>query len=263
MIQKLVDTTVSKGRAERELDLSPRFEKFLRKKFKETEIKQIDLEALIKKYHLKGVVFGNYMSQEERYFYCFKTFKQIECLAKLKGSNDIGAGILILSIGAHGIGGNVLAHFSPRENIINLSRGRKDDYSDFMKGENSFVHEYGHFIDFYQGRMKDKTLMHNFASENKNPDWKNQITTGFSAPVIEVKSDESYTKHLRTPYLKSNIEVFARLFEAAITHYVHAHAPAYNAFFPRTYTEGIYYPKSKILKKGYDKKIVSVLRSSL
>lgn len=262
MIAKLIDTTTSFGRAEKELNFNSAFLRFIRGKYDLKDIKNIDAEKVTKKYNLKGVVFGNYTSQEERHFYLYKTAMQFEALSKIKGNNNIGKGILILSIGAHGVGGNINAHFSPGEDLINLARGNKGDYKNFMKGENSFVHEYGHFLDFQQGRIKDKTLNFNFACENKNPNWSNKNTLVYSNLVTKLVEDKTYFDSLPTTYYKKRIEIFARIFEASITHYVNLHMKDYKQFFDRSYSEYYYYPKSKILSLGIDKTVIKILRNS-
>jgi hypothetical protein len=259
-MKKLVDTISAPGRAEKEIAFNVDFEKFLRSKYNLKEIKQIDLDGIVKKYQLKGITFGNYVTQEERYFYIFKTSQQLEALAKIKGSNNLGKGILTISIGAHGIGGKVNAHYSPLVQIINLARGRKGDFSDFMKGENSFVHEYGHFLDFYQGHIVDKALNYNFASENHYEQGAKK-TLMFSDPVDVLIKDEDYYKSLRTPYLRSRVELFARLFEAGITHYVNDKHPEFKRFFDRSYSEGIYYKKEKILSKKLHVKMANILKA--
>lgn len=261
-MKKLVDTTTTQARAEKELEFSPRFLRFVRGRFEIGQIKSVSAIEVTKKYNLKGIVFGNYMTQEERHFYLFKTEKQMECLAKIRGNKNLGKGVLILSIGAAGVGGKANAHYAPTDNLINLSRGRKGDYKNFMKGENSFVHEYAHFIDFEQGRKHDPKLNHNFASENTNPNWENKTTLLFCEPVLKVKQDKEYMKGLKTPYLKSDIEIFARLFEAGITHYVQANEKQYAKYFDKDYYSSIYYPKNKILDEKIDKSMVQILRAS-
>lgn len=261
MINKLVDTTTSFGRAEKELNFDADWMRFFRGgKYDLKAIKTIDSFAVAKKFNLKGIVFGNYITQEERHFYLYKVSKQMECLSKLRGNTNLGKGILTLAIGSHGVGGNVNAHFSPSQDLINLARGNKGDYKKFMKGENSFVHEYGHFLDFQQGRIKDKKLRANFACENVDPKWPNKNTRLFSDPISAIVEDKSYMDELDTPYYRSRIEILARLFEASITHYVHEHVKTYTAYFDRTYKEKVYYPKAKILKLGYDKQMIKLLK---
>lgn len=265
MNKKLVDTTETFGRAELEITYSDLFKRFMRNKYSVKEIKDIDLPGFVKKYNLKGVVFGNYVTQEERYFMLFKVSKQIETLAKIRGNNNIGKGTLIISLGGHGIGGKAAAFYSPPA-LINIARGRKGDYTDFLKGENSFVHEYGHFLDFIQGRQKDKTLHHNFASENTDANWTNKETLIYSTPVTTVTEDESYMKGLEefsnAKYLQSRIEVFARLFEASLTHYIHMNHKADIKFFDRLYREKIYYPKAKIIKNKFHLTMAKILQRS-
>lgn len=259
MSKKLVDTIDTFGRAEQNLMLSPEFEKWARKQYNLTEIKAIDPVKVAKTFNLKGIVFGNYVTQEERHFYLYKIEKQMQALAKMHGNNNLGKGKLVLSIGAQGVGGGSNAHYSPANETINLARGRKGDYRTFLKGESSFVHEYGHFLDFQQGRFKDKRLNKNFASENTNPNAPAH-TLLFSKPVDLVIKDQAYMENLTTRYLESRIEIFARLFEAAINVYVHKHLKQFAPFFERTYSQAIYYPKNKIIDLKIDKDMYKIMR---
>ena len=257
--RKILDTVENYGAAEQYIDFNVDFVRFLRNRYNVAEIRNIDANYLAKKYNLKGFVFGNYVTQEERYFYLFKIARQLEYLAKIKGSNNLGKGILIIAFGAEGLSWSN-AHYSPKKQIINLNRGRKADYKEFMKGENSFVHEYGHFLDFYQGHVKDKSLNYNFASENLNSKWSNKTTLLFSSSVNTVFENIDYIKQLPTPYYKKTVEVFARLFEAAITHYLHKKYPESKLYFDRSYTEVIYYPKNLIHKQKLGSEMVKILK---
>lgn len=81
-------------------------------------------------------------------------------MAKIKKSNDLGKGVFDVE----GIG-KTNAHYNPQKQLINLNRGRKGNYREVLKGENSFVHEYGHFIDVVVGRADQRIAM-NFSREN-------------------------------------------------------------------------------------------------
>lgn len=260
--KKIVDTVSTFGMAEKYLSMDADFLRWMLRSYNVKEIKNIDPEDIIRKYQLKGLVFGNYVTQEERYFYLYKISNQLEALAKLAGTNNLGKGMLIISFGAHGMGkANATIMPSPTQSIINLTRGRKGDYESMFKGENSFVHEYGHFLDFIQGHLVDRKISHNFASDDfsNSSDLKN--TKLFSSAVTQVANDEEYFKRINhSEYLTKRIEIFARLFEAAITHHIRANMPDYRKFFERQYTESIYYPKDKILAKKLDKKIIQILK---
>lgn len=260
--KKIVDTVSTFGAAERFLRFDADFVRWLGRAYNVVEIKSIDPEDVIRKYNLKGLVFGNYLTQEERYFYLFKISNQLEALSRIAGTKNLGKGMLIVSFGAHGLGTpNAVFIPSPTECIINLTRGRKSDYSSMFKGESSFVHEYGHFLDFIQGHLKDKALSHNFASENLVAKWENKTTLLFSQPIDLLEKDDEYMARIsRSKYLKKRIEIFARLFEAAITHHIHANMPEFKKFFERTYTDSIYYPKDKIFKQKLDKKMIQILK---
>ncbi|MCH2225993.1 MAG: hypothetical protein MK066_14590, partial [Crocinitomicaceae bacterium] len=100
---KIVDTIATFGNAEKYISYEAKFEQFMNREFGLTRIKELDPLAIVKKYNLKGIVFGNYVSQEERYFFLFKIEKQLSLLASLKGSNNLGKGILIIAFGSQGM----------------------------------------------------------------------------------------------------------------------------------------------------------------
>lgn len=221
---KIVDTIGNFGAAEKHIVFSADFERFLKSTYGRVDLLKVDPEQIIKKYNLKGFVFGNYVTQEERYHFVYKIGRQLEVLARLKGDNNLGKGVLIIAFGSKGIAKSA-AHYNADEQLINLNRGRKGNYKDVLQGENSFIHEYGHFLDFLQGQ-KDSLIGHknkgvNFASESTN--FKGSaISLSFSSLVDKVEQNESYMKGLEgrsnTKYLKSRIEIFARLFETVITY---------------------------------------------
>ena len=71
-IKKIVDTIENYGAAEHYITFNANFQRFLRNKFKVREIKDIDALDIVKKYKLRGIVFGNYVTQEERFFFLSK-----------------------------------------------------------------------------------------------------------------------------------------------------------------------------------------------
>lgn len=237
----------------------------MRDKYEVKEIKAIDPATIVKKFRLKGFVFGNYVTQEERYFFLFKIEKQLEILAKIKGSNNLGADVLTIGFGADGRA-KANAHYNPRDQYINLARGRKTDFREILKGENSFVHEYGHFLDFVQGNS-DMTTNVNFASKTVNAGEyvmglgeikeSKKLSTRHFAQFVKIALDnEPYMERLNSPYLSSVVEVYARLFEATVTQIVREKYKSYDRFFDRSYAS-FQYLSSKNIAKSNARALVS------
>lgn len=256
---KIQDTVYNFGQAEAYIFFSAGFEKFLGVKGLDVEeVKRIDAFKIVKKFNLKGVVFGNYVTQEERYYFLYKISKQLEFLAKIKGNNNLGHGNLIIAFGVEGKA-RANAHYNPAKALINLNRGRKGNYDTILKGENSFIHEYGHYIDFVAGR-RNKTLPFNFASEAEK---------GFSSlkpfyePVNFLVNDPFYMAKIeKSAYLSKRIEIFARLFEVTITMIAQDYKDYRRFFSARDYSYFIYYPTDKIKAKNIDTFIVKCLKQA-
>lgn len=264
-IGKIVDTVDNFGRAEKHIVFDADFERFIKKTYGKKEILNIDPAEIAKKYHLKGFVFGNYVTQEERYHFLFKISKQLEALAKIAGTDNLGKNILIIAFGVEG-SSHYLAHYSPSKQLINLNRGRKGDYKNVLQGENSFIHEYGHFIDFNQGR-NDKSCSVNFASEVTQP-WKqgNLKTKLFGDVINKLEKNEDYLQglngHSNTKYLKSRVELYARLFESSLTHYIEDNLKEFAPFVDSLqYKSDWYLSKAEIKKQKLDKDIIKTLKS--
>lgn len=192
------------------------FVKFFKRNFK-TIPKNIDAEQLAKKYHLRGFAFGNYVTQEERFFFLYKIQKQLEILAKIKGDNNLGLGALTIAVGSEGKGGS-LAHFNAAKLLINLNRGRKSRYKDVFQGESSLIHEYGHFIDFIIGRSKPELKL-NMASASKSKT-KYKDIEAIRKPVEILLNNKGYIQDLKESsnfkYLITPWEIWARLFEKTV-----------------------------------------------
>lgn len=245
-IRKAVDTIQNYGQAEKYITLSVNFEKFLKRKYSSnlqkrmisSAIKSLTPENLVKEFRLRGIVFGNYVTQEERFYFLFKLQGQLNVLAKLKGTKNLGLDRLIVAFGAEGVA-RANAHFNPAKNLININRGRKMYYDEILKGENSFIHEYAHFVDFHQGR-KNTTHAQNFDSQSPG--------TPFAKVLDIAYNNKEYMDQLHGDYLRSKIEVFARLIEATVTHYVYDHLKDYAAFFDRQYGGIPYLSKKEIVR---------------
>lgn len=265
---KIVDTVGDIGQAEKFLIFRAGFEQFFRNKYKKTELLKIDPLAIVKKYNLKGFTFGNYVTQEERYHFLFKIEKQLEFLSKVSKTNDLGKGILIIAFGSQGKP-RALAHFNASKWLINLNRGRKGSYTDVLMGENSFLHEYGHFLDFYQG-YNDKTIPTNAASELQSNATKGEPKTRpFAAVVNQVEENKPYMEGLEksriSDYLTKRIEIFARLFESTLTYYVFDNMTSYAPYFDeKQYLGNSWYLSKAETKKGkYTAQLKGILQGKL
>lgn len=224
---KLIDSTYHRGRAEREIEYIADFQQFQKRGFSKREILKVDIIEIQKKYNIKGFTFGNFVTQEERYFFLYKISKQLEFLAKLKGSNNLGFGQLVIGFGADGKRGS-LAYFRPRQNYVNINRGRKSRYKGFLQGENSFVHEYAHFLDC-QVAINDSTTNVNFASQSYDgkvddiivSKTKKKTVLKYADFIQPLKDDIPYQKTIRSKfnssYLNESVEIYARLFEECIS----------------------------------------------
>jgi len=268
---KIQDTVGVFGAAEKYISVSADFEKFIKDTYSTSrnEFLKIDVNTIIKKFNLKGFVFGNYVTQEERYHFLYKISKQLEFLAKVSGSDDLGKEKLIIAFGVKGRKGT-LAHYNSLKSLINLNRGRKGkgNYTDVLQGENSFIHEYGHFLDSLQGQA-DKTAPNVWASEIKTG--VDQKTRPFAELVIAINKEVSYIEGLYnkkkpklTKYLQSDNEIFARVFESAFTYYVTDKWKEAKGFFePKEYDNKWYLSKDIIKARGFDKDIANILSGKI
>lgn len=244
---KKIDSTTHFGAAERYINFSADFQEFLRGTYTLKEIKSVDIDLIQKKFNIAGFVFGNYVSQEERYFFLFKLEKQLEFLAKISGTDDLGKGILKIGFGADGRPGS-LAHFNPSQLYINLNKGGSV-YKGILQGENSFVHEYGHFLDFVEG-LKDPKSEYHFASESfsKTPNKNN-----FTKFVAIAANDTAYIDKLYTlpssKYLTKTVEIFARLFETTVNVLVD-NDNKYKKYFTNRYTGDAKYLSADKIRKS-------------
>lgn len=117
-----------------------------------------DAEFLIKKYRLKGIDFGNWLSQEDRYNYLMMAGVAMYHLSHtiLKcPAGHIGRGQLFLSFGSRGRGGSY-AHYHSTDQYIQINRWPKTagkrgkSYTKTLaagKTHEAFAHEFGHAVD--------------------------------------------------------------------------------------------------------------------
>lgn len=101
---------------------------------------QAALQYAVDQLKLRGVQWGNYVTDEERMHHAAKSVEALVDLADILGikPEDVSlGGQLGLAIGARGTG-NSLAHYEPDLRVINLTRAG---------GVGSLAHEWGHALD--------------------------------------------------------------------------------------------------------------------
>ena len=121
------------------------------------------LDYIVRKYQIKAIGFGNWVTIEDRHNYVNSLVIALYDMNKVFQfpANNLGMdNTLAVTFGARGMGG-ALAHFEPNTNIINITRydrGPEDKIIRFLGtgGIHSFAHEYGHFLDYFAGSYLDK-----------------------------------------------------------------------------------------------------------
>jgi hypothetical protein len=191
---------------------------------------------------MRGLQFGNSVTDDERAHHLRKTAEALVDLADVTGLPDRAIsldGQLGLAFGARGKG-RAAAHYEPGTKVINLTR---------KSGVGTLAHEWGHALDDYIGarsprgqsfantgdiylseqtssRFYDRTKGH--ASQEDDPVWK--AMDGVRRAIKDTDYDQTLSEGLRgygiTPqksrgqwnYWTSGREVFARTFERYVQH---------------------------------------------
>lgn len=211
-------------------------------------------DHLLKKTGLRGLQFGNYVTDDERSHHLEKAAEAFVDLADVLGLPDNAislGGNLGLAFGARGSGG-ALAHYEPSTKVINLTR---------KGGVGSLAHEWGHGLDHFlagggkaeakggsinTGMLSTETSPERFerdASGNWKKDEKGRMVTinkkddpvwaamddvrkswdnsGFKKRLgsyIRDLVDDGYMSESKANYWRSNSEMFARTFEQWVQH---------------------------------------------
>jgi hypothetical protein len=178
---------------------------------------------------LRGVQWGNYVTDDERVHHLTKSAEALADLADVTGLPDdaISLGNKIgLAIGARGRAG-ALAHYEPGTQVINLTRAG---------GVGSLAHEWGHAMDHFLGQW-GKYHSDSYGGSYRNTD-ADDPTSKAMQDVHKALSDSGFKERLRDQvrlmirsgeiskgkedYWNSPIEVFARSFERYVQHSLRA-----------------------------------------
>lgn len=183
-----------------------------------SEVQDLDIKKFLNEFNLKGVEFGNWLQQGERYDHLLAAGYALHELSKIVGKNigfDYNVGI---AFGARGMRG-AAAHFEPLANMINLTK---------MKGHGTLAHEYGHVLDYNIGAYLDQNKLYSYLSgghsvSNQLPGNTGKELRAMVNQIVDyVKTTDSYKKLFKgtpgSPYWHRRTEVFARFFEQYVAY---------------------------------------------
>lgn len=199
---------------------------------------------LVEKVGLRGIQFGNSVSDKERQHHATKAAEALLDLADVTGlpleAISLG-GNLGLAMGARGTG-SALAHYEPVTKVINLTR---------KSGVGSLAHEWAHAFDHELGKDSDKEAgpygKSGFQSDllarkeymkseggkyvrKENPNRKTETgkammamqkassSSGYAARLSNELDNNKMMSLKQKAYWRSDIEVFARSFERYVQH---------------------------------------------
>lgn len=212
----------------------------------------VDLKALIQEYKLHGFEFGRYVNNEDRYDFVLATKDSLRDLSWMLKTDNLGVNYKIgIAFGARGRGGNVLAHYEPMLNMINLTKN---------KGGHSMAHEYGHALDYNVGMLIDQNKNHAALSAGRSMAKFPEDNTGGTCRLLmrklirEIKMTDSFNRLAKaSDYWHYNTEVFARYFEQWCC-YTLRKAHQSNGFLAKSWTE--YTTKPQYLTEADFKKVL-------
>ena len=250
-MRKIVDTYVigaepiRGGRCEKWWQSNPNnLNSAKNKKHRSEDVPGLDIHKFLNEFNLKGVEFGNWLQQGERYDHLLAAGYALYELSKLIGKNigfDYNVGI---AFGARGVRG-AAAHFEPLANMINLTK---------KKGHGVLAHEFAHALDYNIGSYLDQNKKyaclsggHSMAKNLKDNVGK-ELRAYVNQIVDFICTTNSYKKlHALTPndtYWRNRAELFARFFEQ----YVAYKTKSTNKYLCRSFD---WYVSSKLYYRKY------------
>ena len=178
----------------------------------------LDIHKFLNEFNLKGVEFGNWLQQGERYDHLLAAGYALYELSKLVGKN-IGINYNVgIAFGARGMRG-AAAHFEPLANMVNLTK---------MKGSGVLAHEFAHALDYNIGSYLDQNKKYAYLSGGHSmakilkDNVGNELRAYVNQIVDFICTTNSYRKlHALTPnntYWRNRTELFARFFEQYVAY---------------------------------------------
>ena len=215
-----------KGKREDQFDPSEAYVKVAERKGPKTGLasKEKQTDFLMKKVGLRGLQWGNSITDDERIHHLAKSAEAMKDLADVLGLPPEMIsfhGRLGFAIGARGKG-NSMAHYEPTRRVINLTR---------KSGVGSVAHEWGHFLDNVlsevegggkSGYLSQSTEYLSPAQLKENPlkDKMHSINKELDNFRNRIRGTDTFRgmSSGRRNYWASTIELFARSFEKYVDH---------------------------------------------
>jgi hypothetical protein len=226
------------------------------------------------KFGLRGLQFGNWLSNEDKYNYAlalYAAFYDMNKVLRFKTSNLGLSEHLAIGFGSRGVP-NSLAHYEGDNFVINITRYSRNDRllipmskeKRFLNtgGAGSFAHEYAHFLDNAFGLWSDQIRMSNWLTGDPRSTSKKRINYDRRKNPIRAQLEDVFESMLwtksgkpsafqhrileETPYYNYKTEMFARLFEVYISFKLREKG-IYNEFLvKRKYNRPVYLTTSEI-----------------
>ena len=227
-------------------------------------------DTLVNVYQWKGVEFGNWTTNEDRYNYLIALIICSHDLNKVCNFKDnLGLWHTIhIAFGARGQG-KALAHFEPSTFAINLTRykradkhsGDKDERFLHTGGIGSLAHEYGHALDYFYGQFVEKTTGISLSAgrttetnfyqlETKGNSLHAQMNRIIQTCIWKSVDKQIHTEYHKTlhayfqgqPYWFQHNEIWARLFEQFVQYQLEKKKINNTFLAKRKYADSRYLP---------------------
>ncbi|QIP14696.1 hypothetical protein G8759_19805 [Spirosoma aureum] len=206
-----------------------------------------DINRAVIKFRLKGIEFGNWLTNEDAYNYLAALVIALNDLTRIVGYSNIGLnGTIGIAFGARG-SQRAAGHFEPDTFMINLTRykryiedlsGRRIDVPKQVKfmetgGVGALAHEYGHALDYFFGTFVEQSKFYRsltYGSDTslitKNIDKKGSLRYQMTEIIRAIQQTRSYrymrkslvTKGESDSYWLRHNELWARLFEVWVNY---------------------------------------------
>lgn len=232
------------------------------------------VETVTNTFGLRGLQFGNWLNNEDRYNYALAAYAAFYDMNKVLRfrTNNLGLNkSLALGLGSRGIPRS-LAHYEGDRFVINITRYKRADRIlalDDSKpwrflntgGAGSFAHEYAHFLDNAYGLWSDLSKDSNWLTGEPRSTSKKKIIYNPKKNPIRFQLEEVFEEMLwtdgkpskfqerileQTDYYNYKTEMFARLFEVYIAYKLQEKG-IYNRFLvKRKYKAPVYVTTSEM-----------------
>lgn len=171
---------------------------------------------------LRGLQWGNYVSDDERQHHLTKSAEAFADLADAIGLPDSAislGGKLGLAIGARGRAG-AKAHYEPSTQVINLTRN---------KGVGSLAHEWGHALDHYLEGFEGGRFHSQRSLPSRTGEAMSQLRTAMHSSGFKQRMMNAVRDDIKAGKLPKNAldywgkpeEMFARVFERHVQDKLH------------------------------------------